>query len=236
MITGVGAAGTSARLGLTSRGAVTVVARTADARVLGGPCAWARGAPRTVLAWGGAGPARRARDPYAPDTHAPPPRDEHRRAGRHARHAVRRTRGRRRDAPVVHAQPRRRGAAPVARPAVGRWGVGRPAGRRVGGRARRPRALRPVTHEPLGRRRDGPVHRRRLGRELATRGGHRRRVGGTPGRVARRGAPLALGARHPARGRRDGAGGMVASVAHLAYHLGAVRQIARAARGPAEDA
>jgi hypothetical protein len=30
--------------------------------------------------------------------------------------------------------------------------------------------------------------------------------------------------------------GMVASVAHLAYHLGAVRQIARAARGPAEDA
>lgn len=30
--------------------------------------------------------------------------------------------------------------------------------------------------------------------------------------------------------------GMVASVAHTAYHLGAIRQIARAARGPAEGA
>jgi hypothetical protein len=28
--------------------------------------------------------------------------------------------------------------------------------------------------------------------------------------------------------------GMVASIAHLAYHLGAVRQIARGARGPKE--
>jgi hypothetical protein len=29
--------------------------------------------------------------------------------------------------------------------------------------------------------------------------------------------------------------GMVGSIAHLAYHLGAIRQINRAARGPAEQ-
>jgi hypothetical protein len=28
--------------------------------------------------------------------------------------------------------------------------------------------------------------------------------------------------------------GMIGSIAHLAYHLGAIRQIARAARGPKE--
>jgi hypothetical protein len=53
MIAGAGAPGASARLDLTSRGPVTVVARTADARVLAGPVRVGPGAPDAVLAWGG---------------------------------------------------------------------------------------------------------------------------------------------------------------------------------------
>ena len=35
---------------------------------------------------------------------------------------------------------------------------------------------------------------------------------------------------------QEGLGGMIGSIAHLGYHLGAIRQIDRAARGPVEGA
>jgi hypothetical protein len=60
MISGAGAAGASARLGLASGGPVTVVARTADARVLAGPVRVGPGARAAVLAWGDAASERRA--------------------------------------------------------------------------------------------------------------------------------------------------------------------------------
>jgi hypothetical protein len=53
MIAGAGAPGAIARLALTTRDAVTVVARTADGRVLAGPVRVGPGAPDAVLAWGG---------------------------------------------------------------------------------------------------------------------------------------------------------------------------------------
>jgi hypothetical protein len=40
--------------------------------------------------------------------------------------------------------------------------------------------------------------------------------------------------RSPRHVDKAGITGMIASIAHLAYHLGAIRQIARAARGPRE--
>jgi hypothetical protein len=49
-----GASGASAHLRLTSHGPVTVVARTADARVLAGPVRVGPDARHAVLAWGGA--------------------------------------------------------------------------------------------------------------------------------------------------------------------------------------
>jgi ribosomal protein S18 acetylase RimI-like enzyme len=70
MIVGVGATGSSAHLALVSGDPVTVVARTADARILAGPLRVGSGVPRGVLAWGAAGPAGRARDASAPDTQA----------------------------------------------------------------------------------------------------------------------------------------------------------------------
>ena len=45
------------------------------------------------------------------------------------------------------------------------------------------------------------------------------------------------GAAQARRSQCDRAGnGIIASIAHLAYHLGAIRQIHRAARGPADGA
>ena len=72
MIVGAGATGSSAHLRLVSRDPVTVVARTADARILAGPVrVGGAGAPRGELAWGTAGAARGAGAASAPDTQGP---------------------------------------------------------------------------------------------------------------------------------------------------------------------
>src|SRR5205814_7929098 len=108
----------------------------------------------------------------------------------HARDAVLRADRRRANHWCVYAKPWRPGTARFAREALGEGRVEDERRWRIDRRARRSSALWIVAHEPLGRRRKGPVGGRRLDSELAQDRRERQGVEAAARRSARRDASL----------------------------------------------
>ena len=134
----------------------------------------------------------------------------------------------------LHAESRRRRAASIAREAVGGRGIGAHADGLLHCRARRPSPLRPVADESLEPGGES-VRERRLERELAEDRRCPSRNGGSASPIC---APKPTRWLGVVRAPRDvdeiELNGMIGSIAHLAYHLGAIRQINQSTRGPAD--